>query len=288
MKVVGIHTRVLVAGATGYLGRYLVSALKARCITVRALVRPGRCLDEADELVEADVTRPETLLGVCDGVDAVFSVLGITRQKDPVDFEDIDYGANAALLDEAVGSGVRRFGVIAPVGHELCADLEIVAAKERFVRELRAAPVRGLVVRATGFFKDVEEIFGMARRGRVFLFGDGEARTNAVHGADLAKACVDALFSSKTEVAVGGPVVETWDEIAHLAFRAVGRPPKITRVPRPLARAGLLAVRPFSRRAYDVGAFILRVSTHDILAPMHGTRTVSAFFEELAAESAPA
>lgn len=282
-----MQERVLVAGATGYLGRHLVPALSARGIRVRALVRPGKRVEGADELVEAEVTRPETLLGVCDGVDTVFSALGITRQKDPVDFHDVDYGANVALLDEAVGAGVRRFGVIAPVGHDLCRDLSIVAAKERFIEELRAADIDSLVVRATAFFKDVEEIFDMARRGRVFLFGDGEARSNPVEGADLAKACVDALFSRKEEVAVGGPVVETWNEIGHLAFRALGRRPKITRVPETLARAGLLAVRPFSARAYDVGAFMLRVSTHEILAPMHGTHTVAAFFDRLAAGEDP-
>jgi uncharacterized protein YbjT (DUF2867 family) len=283
-----MEEKVLVAGATGYLGRHLVSALKARGYRVRALVRRGKQVDGADEHVEAEVTRPETLLGVCDGVDAVFSALGITRQKDPVDFEDIDYAANAALLDEAVGAGARRFGVIAPVGHELCRDLKIVQAKERFIEELGAAPIEGVVVRATGFFKDVAEIFKMARRGRVYLFGDGEARTNAVHGADLAGACVRALFSGQQEIAVGGPVVETWDEIAHLAFHALGRRPKITRVPEGVARAALAAVRPFNRRAYDVGAFLVRVSTHEILAPMYGTHTVASFFDGLAAGAEPA
>lgn len=277
-----MQKRVLVAGATGYLGRHLVSTLHAQGARVRALVRPGKSVEDADELVEADVTRPETLLGVCDRVDAVFSALGITRQKDPVDFEDVDYGANAALLDEAVGAGVRRFGVIAPVGHELCADLKIVAAKERFVGELAAAPIDGLVVRATGFFRDVQEVFDMARRGRVFLFGDGKARSNAVHGADLAEACVEALCSAETEVAVGGPIVQSWDEIATLAFRALGRRPKITHLPVALARAALAAVRPFNRRAWDVGSFILRVSTHDIVAPAHGDHTVAAFFATLA------
>ncbi len=218
-------------------------------------------------------------------MDAAFSALGITRQKDPVDFADIDFGANAALLDEAVAAGVQRFGVIAAVGHELCRGLKLVEAKERFVAELASAPVGGVVVRATGFFSDVGEIFRMARRGTVFLVGDGRARVNPVHGADLGAACVDALFGTAREVAVGGPDTFTWEEVARLAFTALGRRPRILRVPAALARAALLAVRPFNARAYDIGSFMVRVSTHDVLAPARGTHSLSAFFEGLAAET---
>ncbi len=278
-----MEKRVLVAGATGYLGRHVVSALKARGYVVRALVRPGKRVEGADEHFEAEVTRPETLLGSCDRVDAVFSALGITRQKDPVDFADIDYGANAALLEEAVSAGVTRFGVIAAVGREACRGLKLVEAKERFVAELESAPLHGVVVRATGFFSDLEEVLRMARRGRVFLFGSGLARINPVHGADLAEACVDALFGDAREASVGGPQVRTWEEIALLAFTALGRPPRILRVPAVLARVALLAVRPFDARAFDIASFVLRVSTHDVLAPMGGTHTLAAFFAELAA-----
>lgn len=283
-----MEERVLVAGATGYLGRHVVSALKARGCTVRALVRPSKRVEGADEHFEAEVTRPETLLGACDGVDAVFSALGITRQKDPVDYVDVDYGANIALMDEAVDAGARRFGVIAAVGQDVCRNLELVASKERFISELASAPIDGLVVRATGFFRDIEEVLGMARRGRVLLFGSGRARSNPVHGADVAEACVDALLGTDREVAVGGPDVYTWEEIARLAFAALGRRPRILRVPAPVARAALLAMRPFNARAYDIAAFVLRMSTHDILAPGRGTRSLTAFFDELAARPSTA
>jgi uncharacterized protein YbjT (DUF2867 family) len=276
--------QVLVAGATGYLGRHLVRALKARGHSVRALVRPGKRVSGADEHFEADVTRPETLLGACDGMDAVFSALGITRQKDPVDFFDIDYRANLSLLDEAIAAGVARFGVIAVAGREACRGLAIVEAKERFVAELSTARVDGLVVRATGFFSDMEEVFAMARRGRVFLFGSGRARINPVHGADAADACADALLGSEREVATGGPDVLTWESVARLAFDTLGRPPRIVRVPAGVARAALAPLRMISRRTWDVASFVLRVGTHDVIAPVGGTRRLAGFFHELAEE----
>ena len=69
--------RVLVAGATGYLGGFLAREFKNRGYRVRALARWPEKLDpfrdSLDEVVQAEVTRPETLVGVCDGMDVVFS-----------------------------------------------------------------------------------------------------------------------------------------------------------------------------------------------------------------------
>jgi len=274
--------QVLVAGATGYLGRHLVRALKARGHSVRALVRPGKRVSGADEHFEADVTRPETLLGACDGMDAVFSALGITRQKDPIDFFDIDYRANLSLLDEAFAVGVKRFGVIAVAARDACRGLPMVEAKERFVAELSAARISGVVVRATGFFSDMEEIFAMARGGRVFLYGNGRARINPIHGADAADACVDALLGTEHDVARGGPDVLTWEEVALLAFEALERPPRIVRLPAGLARVALAPLRVVSRRSWHVASLVLRVGTHDVVAPAGGTHRLMAFFRELA------
>ena len=74
-------TRVLVAGATGYLGRFVAREFKRRGHCVRALARSPAKLDdlrgELDEIVRAEVTRPETLSHVRDGIDVVFSSVGM-------------------------------------------------------------------------------------------------------------------------------------------------------------------------------------------------------------------
>ena len=77
--------KVLVAGATGYLGGYVARELKARGYFVRALARSPAKLeairDCLDEIVEAEVTRPETLAQVCGGIDVVFSSVGSTALR---------------------------------------------------------------------------------------------------------------------------------------------------------------------------------------------------------------
>ena len=74
-------TKVLVAGSTGYLGQFVVKALKARGHWVRALGRSEAKLDcireYADELFIGEVTKPGSLNGICDGIDVIFSSVGI-------------------------------------------------------------------------------------------------------------------------------------------------------------------------------------------------------------------
>ena len=277
---------ILVAGATGYLGRHVVQAAAARGWNVTALVRGDKSVDGATQVVSVDVTDPSTLQGVADGHDFVFSALGITRQTDKVTYEDIEYTANVHLLDEALRAGVVGFGVISVVRPDVFADLAICVSREKFVRHLQqsASTTKTLptVVRATGFFSDLQDVFDMAAGGRLFLVGDGETQVNPVHGEDLANAALDALVSGVAEVDVGGPDVMSWNAIARLAFSSLQTPPKVTHVPVWFAKAALAVVRLVHRRAFDVGSFIARGSTNDVVAPTTGRHTLASHYQELA------
>ena len=104
---------VLVAGATGYLGRFLCAEYARRGHHVSALVRDAaRAEGLADLSIEAEATRPETLEGIMDGMDLVVSSLGITRQADGLGYREVDFQANLNLLREAETAGVRRFAYV--------------------------------------------------------------------------------------------------------------------------------------------------------------------------------
>jgi uncharacterized protein YbjT (DUF2867 family) len=71
--------RVLVAGASGTVGRELTRLLAARGDRVTALVRdPERAepLRHLGEVRSADALRPHELVGLCDGVESVVSCVG--------------------------------------------------------------------------------------------------------------------------------------------------------------------------------------------------------------------
>jgi uncharacterized protein YbjT (DUF2867 family) len=281
---------VLVAGATGYLGRYLLAELTQRGYVVHALARDRQQLAaEAASLtriVEAEATQPDALRGCCQGVEVVISALGITRQKEGLTYEAVDYGANANLLAEARRAGVKKFLYVSLLDGPALTELALVRAKERFVDELVDSGLDYCILRPTGFFSDVAEVFNMARSGKVYLFGDGSYRANPIHGADLAVVCADEIDGEAKEVAVGGPEVWTQREIAELAFQVLGRRPRISAIPLWLKNALLWTLRTFSgEKTYGPAEFFLSVLTRDMVAPQAGEHRLKAFFEELREEA---
>lgn len=277
--------RVLVAGATGHLGRFVVQELKQRGYFVRALARdPSRLQGlehAADEIVQGEVTRPETLVHVCDDIDAVFSSIGITRQKDGLTFRDVDFQGNKNLLDAAVRVGVRKFVYVSAFNGQRLRHLDIIAAHEGFADELRASGIDHTVLRPTGYFSDLGAVLDMARKGRVYLIGDGEHRVNPIHGADLAVVCVDAIQSDETDIDVGGPETLTWSEIASLAFQALDRPARVTRVPAWLMWSAVKVTRLFNRHQGELLAFFTTMATSEVVAPPTGTRRIETHFQSL-------
>ncbi len=269
--------RVLVAGATGYLGRFVVRAFKARGYRVRALGRSpeklGSIKEFADELAIGEVTDPDSLKGVCDGIDIVFSSVGITRQKDGLTYRDVDYQGNKNLLTAAEAAGVSKFVYVHVLNAEEMQHVALVQAKQAFVEDLERADMDSTVVCPTGFFSDMEEFLEMARSGRVYLFGDGSNRINPIHGADLAEVCVDAAESSKRQVNVGGSEVFTYREIAELAFDVLEEPRKITRTPRSLVNIFVGALRWLApARVYGPLQFLAAVMTMDVVGEPRGER----------------
>jgi uncharacterized protein YbjT (DUF2867 family) len=289
--------KVLVAGASGYLGRYVVSEFAGRGYAVRALVRNRERLSgvgpnfEPDvsalpaELHIGDATDISSLKGACKGVDIVFSCMGLTKPQDGVTSEEVDHLGNKALLAEAIESGVKRFVYVSVFNAEKMPDSDLVSAHERFVADLKASGMAYTVIRPTAYFNDMGMFFDFARKGHVFLLGDGTNRFNPIHGADMAQACADAANDvGNREVAVGGPDIFTYDETNLLAFEALGLPPKITHVPMWVGDAALFFIGIFNKPLGSIMSFALAVSRMDNVAPAIGTRHLKEFYRDLAAK----
>jgi uncharacterized protein YbjT (DUF2867 family) len=280
---------VLVAGATGYLGGFVVRELARRGCFVRALARSPEKLDsikdELDEVVAGEVTQPNTLAGICDGIDVVFSSVGITKQKGKLTFKDVDYQGNLNLLREARKAGVRKFIYVSVYNGPELLHLGIVKAHEDFVAELAASGLDYAVVRPTGYFSDMGEYLKMAQSGRVWLVGSGENRMNPIHGADLAVACVDAMEGTRREIEVGGPETFTYRQIAELALTAAGKRGRVSSVPLFVIRASVALLKLVSRHNGELLAFFATMMTRDMVAPRTGTHNLAQHFGDLEAVS---
>jgi len=280
---------VLIAGATGYLGRYLIQEAKKQNYWVSALARKANKLDDLkdfiDEICEAEITKPKPLNRICDNIDAVISSIGITRQKDGLTYMDVDYQANINLLKEAKKSGVKKFIYVSVLNGEKLRNLKICDAKEMFVEELRASGLDYCIIRPNGFFSDMADFFEMAKKGRIYLFGKGVLRTNPIHGKDLATVCVDAINGGDKELLVGGPETLTHQEIALSAFDVLGSKPKISYIPEWMRVSVLKLLKMFTgSKTYGPIEFFMTVMAIDMVAPEYGKYTLKEHFAKLIEE----
>jgi uncharacterized protein YbjT (DUF2867 family) len=288
--------RVLVAGATGYLGKFAVKAFKERGYYVRALTRseerlaepgpftaPAISKDDVDEIFVGELTRPETLSGLMDDIDLVFSSVGISRQRDGLTFQQVDYQCNKDLIDLCQASGVQRFVYVSMQGAENIMQLAITQAHEKVVAALKDSGMEYRIVRPCGYFSDMGVLLDMAKKGRAYMVGDGSNKMSPIHGRDLAEVCVDTAEGDELEVEAGGPDVMTQREAAELAFEVVGKPAKITVIPMWLARGLVKLIGLLSTQFGDLADFIVTAGEIDGVGPPRGKTSLRSYFEALLA-----
>lgn len=281
---------IVVAGATGYVGRHVVAALSAAGNRVRVLVR-SRERAEAEgpfgapglrgrvaEWRIVDYAEPATLLGACQGAARVVSALGVTRQA--ASPWDIDFLGNLALLDDAERHGCASFLYVNVLHAERGTSLTM-RAKHAFSQVLRRSAVAGQLVNPSGYFSDLSDFLALARRGIGFTLGEGEARLNPIHGADLAAFIAERVMGPAGSWDVGGPDVFTYRELEELMFRIAGRRPRVLRIGPGVTRPLLWAADRGSPRAGNLARFFLESLAVDAVGTPTGERRLETYLRSL-------
>jgi uncharacterized protein YbjT (DUF2867 family) len=146
--------RVLLTGASGYVGGRLLRRLEQRGVSVRCLARRPEFLASRSspaEVVQGDVLRPETLARAFQGMDAAFYL--VHSMASERSFEEQDRAGAQNFGRAALAAGVRRIvylGGLGSDGAHLSAHLRSRHEVGRILRdsgvpvtELRASIVIG-------------------------------------------------------------------------------------------------------------------------------------------------
>ena len=278
--------KVLVAGATGYLGNFVVKELKKRNYWVRVLIRKESQKEkfnnmEVDEFFIGEVTQPKTIMGITENIDWVFTSIGITRQKDKLTYLDVDYQGNLNLLLEAEKTKVEFFEYVSVFGADKVPELKIIQAKEKFVDRLKQSSIKSSIIRPTGFFGDLKELLKMGKGGKMYLIGKGENRINPISGNDLAIACIDSMENSKSEVNVGGPKVYTQNQLAEVTFNALKIKGKSIHIPIWVRNLTYTLLKTFTSEKFNGPIlFFLKAMTMEAETNKYGEDLLEDFFKQ--------
>lgn len=228
------YPRVLLVGASGYIGRAVAEQLLRDGYAVTAVVRRSAAAPTNCTVLQADVTDAAALSKALADVevDAVVSCIA-SRSGVAKDAWLVDYAANRNLLSAT--KGARHFTLLSAI----CVQRPMLAfqhAKLKFEAELQDSGIDYSIVRPTAFFKSLSGQIERLQRGKPFLvFGDGTLTAcKPIGEADLARFVVASLSEPNMRnrvLPIGGPGdAITPREQGELLFELMGRKPQFKSV----------------------------------------------------------
>lgn len=226
---------VLVTGPTGFIGRHVVHALRAREIPVRALVRDrshaSRLVAWGAELVEGDVTDPGSLRAAVAGTDAVIHLVSIIKGS-RADFERVMAQGTRDLVAAAEEADVRRFVLASALGLNERSKEQVpyFAAKWEMESAVQESAVEHVILRPSFVFgRDGGVLPTFVRLARFSpvtpIVGPGTQRLQPIWVEDLAEHFAGALdlpAAAGRTFELGGPDAPTWNEFWDRLKRVLG------------------------------------------------------------------
>ena len=232
--------RVAITGAAGFVGRNVIAVLleDGPAEDIRALVRdpaqpgqPGRAASELPRGLDvrmADVTRPDTLRGAFDGIDAVVHTVAIPTERHG-SFERVNAEGTRAVVREAQRAGVRKLVHLSAIGASPDSPYPFLRTKGEGQAAVEASGIPYVVLRPSILFGPGDDFFPRLRFSLRFpvvpLPGGGKARFQPLHVADLAQAIRAALRGPATGTyEIGGPAPVSYRVMLEETMRAYRRP----------------------------------------------------------------
>lgn len=249
--------RILVTGATGFIGGAVVDALLARGHVPVPAVRdaaaarrrwPGLEPMACDFMSDtaADVWRPRLA-----GIDAVVNAVGILRESPGATFAALHSATPRALFSACADTGVRRVVQVSALGADAGAGSAYHLSKREADEALLALPLQGVVIQPSVVFApqgtSAGAFLAMASLPVLPLPGGGVQRLAPVYLDDVVDAIVRALEAESTPSrieAVGPACVPMRDYLDALRRQLGGGALRGLPVPMPLVR---LAARAMAR-----------------------------------------
>jgi uncharacterized protein YbjT (DUF2867 family) len=232
--------RILLTGGTGLLGGGLLELLLAEGHEVRCLVRPdspnvSRLDGHGVEIFRGDAGEEGDLYGALSGTDAFLHVAGIEHSP--------------AVVGAALRSGVGRLVVVGSTSAHSAYTFRS-GPKLEMERVVRSSGLLWTIVRPTMIYgserdKNIHRLLRFLDRWPFFpMFGPGTNLWQPVYHEDCARAILETLKHPETvhqSYDLPGANPLTYLDLVKTAAAALGRRPRIIRIPLEPVRQALVA-----------------------------------------------
>ncbi len=288
--------KILVTGASGFLGGHLVETLANKGYKIIAMVRETSNIELIKDLVfefrYADLSEPETIVEAVKGVDVIihlaayYTFHGSSKLYEKINVEGTRYLAEAALKNK-----IQHFiycsttEVIGPVKNppgdentEPNPTYEYGRSKlkaEKIIKEYGLKGVNYTIIRPSGIYgpRNVNDVsywtitsFAKNSIGTRFIIGSGENLVQFVHVKDVVEGFTLALekrdISSRQTYIISEDKAYTYKQVYEILADLTGRKPPSKHIPKTLAKI-LIAPIQGVNRILGKENFLYHISTVD-------------------------
>ena len=230
--------RIIVTGASGFIGRALVSRLReAQCGEVLCLSRSAGSRLPADsgrsfKWVRGDILQPDGFREELRGSDVVFHLAASTGNSSEEVHRRVNYEGTRLLTDACREAGVRRMIYVSSIAaaYKDLSDYPYARSKRDAEQVVESSGLDATIVRPTIVLGKGSPIAAtllkLAALPLVPVFGKGTVRIQPIHVDDVARGLVESAVEAGTIgeiVELGGPQVITWDDFFRLARQVSGK-----------------------------------------------------------------
>ncbi len=249
---------ILVAGGSGFIGRYLCEQLVERGNEVTALSRdpdPG-ALPADVETAMGDVTAYDSIEGHFEGQDTVVNLVALSPLFEPKGgnqrHDEVHRGGTENCVRAAEEHGVDRLVQLSALGADPEGDTHYIRAKGSAEQVVRESDLERVIFRPSVVFGEGGEFVSFTKRLKGMFApglplyplpgGGRKTRFQPIWVADLAGMVADATTEEGHTGEVyelGGPEVLTLREITEMVYESEGKSVRIVGLPMGLAGVGL-------------------------------------------------
>lgn len=232
-----MNKTVLVTGATGTVGREVVTRLAVAGVKVRAAARNPRMLAIPEDHVETfamDLRNPADLDRALEDVEKILYV-------SPLDETMAEHAA--LLVERARANGVRHLVRLSALGVDYPRKITLGKIHGKVERIIRGSGIEWTFLRPNSFMQNFITYWGESIRSQnAFFIPQGQGRVSIIDARDIADAAVAVLtrdgHAGKVYELTGPEAISNYD-IASTLSSVLGREISYRDIPVDEARAAL-------------------------------------------------
>jgi nucleoside-diphosphate-sugar epimerase len=231
-----MNTELIVTGATGFTGKFVVKELLKRNIKFDCLVRDTSKAEWLNplgiQIVEADLNNIDSLKKV------------FPKYKKIINVASIGFGAAPIIVQACENTGINRAVFVSTTAIFTNLNAKSKSVRQAAEKAITSSKLDYTILRPTMIYgtpddRNMIRLLRLIQKSPIIpVLGTGEALQQPVHVRDVAWAICEVLDRANTcrrEYNISGGQVLSYNEVIRTASKYLGKNPQLLHIPKDLS-----------------------------------------------------